>query len=80
MEEYLNCFKGVVLFVIYDCYFFDWVINYMVEFDWGLVYWYVGNYEKFMEFKVIWMENEVCEFEKNKNFYCKELVWMCCGF
>lgn len=52
LENFLNNYCGVVLMVIYDCYFLDWVINWIFEFFFGKLYEYKGNYEMYVMEKV----------------------------
>lgn len=53
-EQYLVSYFGVILVVIYDCYFLDNVVEWILEFDCGCVYFYEGNYLIYLEKKVEW--------------------------
>lgn len=43
-------FDNIVIVVLYDCYFLNKVCIYMVDFDFGKIKFYVGNYDFWKEF------------------------------
>ena len=60
LENYINEYRGTIIFVSHDRYFLDKVANKVIEIDSGKIKIYVGNYSKHLEQK----ENEeVKEFQ-----------------
>lgn len=49
LECYLCDYEGMVLVVIYDCYFLDNVMCWILEIDWGKGIFYEGVYFSWLE-------------------------------
>lgn len=76
LEQYLAKYKGALLTVTHDRYFLDRVTNRIFELSFGKLYEYQGNYQDYVEGKVIRQENEAAAEHKREKLYEKELVWM----
>ena len=76
LEKYLNNRKGALLMVTHDRYFLDRVCNRIVELDFGSIYNYEGNYQKFLELKADREEREKASERKRQSILRKELAWI----
>jgi ATP-binding cassette subfamily F protein uup len=76
LEKYLNNRKGALLIVTHDRYFLDRVCNRIVELDFGSIYNYEGNYQKFLELKADREEREKASERKRQSILRKELAWI----
>lgn len=78
LEDFLCQFNFILFMVMYDCYFFEWVCDYIVELDQGELFCYSGNYSDYLEKKVMCYEIFGNEYEKNKKMFKCELEWFNC--
>ncbi len=76
LEKYLIKSKKGLLMVTHDRYFLQRVCNKMMELDFGKIYLYDANYEKFLELKEKRLEDEAHEKQKLKTFLKQERDWM----
>lgn len=76
LEVYLNKRKGALLMVTHDRYFLERVTNKIIELDRGSLYEYYGNYNDFLEKKLLREEMERASEEKRQNLLRKELAWI----
>ncbi|MCQ1531233.1 ABC-F family ATP-binding cassette domain-containing protein [Lutispora saccharofermentans] len=76
LEAYLNKRKGALLMVTHDRYFLERVTNKTIELDRGRLYEYDGNYDGFLEKKLLREEMERASEEKRQNLLRKELAWI----
>ena len=76
LEKYLADYKGSLLLVTHDRYFLDRITNHIWELDFGKLYEYVGNYQKYVEQKAIRLEQAEASQQKNYKLYKQELEWM----
>lgn len=54
LEEYLQNFKGCVIVVLYDCYFMDKVVDYLLVFNGqGDICDFFGNYSDYCDWKEV---------------------------
>src|SRR5699024_3206311 len=65
-----------LLLVTHDRYFLNRVTNYIYELDHGHLYTYEGNYETFVEKKMIREEEERIAEQKHKNRLRNEMEWL----
>ena len=76
LEGYLNKRKGALLMVTHDRYFLERVTNKIIELDRGKLYEYYGNYNQFLEKKLLREEIEKANEEKRQNLLRRELAWI----
>lgn len=76
LEGYLNKRKGALLMVTHDRYFLERVTNKIIELDRGNLYEYHGNYDQFLEKKLLREEMERASEEKRQNLLRRELAWI----
>lgn len=76
LEGYLNKRKGALLMVTHDRYFLERVTNKIIELDRGNLYEYLGNYNQFLEKKLLREEIERANEEKRQNLLRRELAWI----
>ena len=76
LEKYLIKSKKGLLMVTHDRYFLQRVCNKMMELNFGKIYLYDANYEKFLELKEKRLEDEAHEKQKLKTFLKQERDWM----
>lgn len=76
LGQYLQKYKGSLLFVSHDRYFIDQVSNAMLEIDKGRAFKYKGNYQQFIEAKAEREDLEASAEKKKGNLYKNELAWM----
>lgn len=76
LEQYLQQRKGALLLVTHDRYFFDRVVNRILEIDNGQGYFYSGNYTAFLEKRAERRLEEAAAAKKLQNVYAKELAWI----
>ena len=76
LEKYLIKFKKCLLMVTHDRYFLQRVCNKMLELDFGKVYIYEANYEKFLELKAQRLENDQKAKKKLKAILKIESEWI----
>lgn len=76
LEGYLNKRKGALLMVTHDRYFLERVTNKIIELDRGKLYEYYGNYNQFLEKKLLREEIERANEEKRQNLLRRELAWI----
>ena len=67
LEGYLNKRKGALM-VTHDRYFLERVTNKIIELDRGNLYEYYGNYNEYLEKKLLREEMERASEEKGKIF------------
>lgn len=76
LEGYLNKIKGALLMVTHDRYFLERVTNKIIELDRGNLYEYYGNYNEYLEKKLLREEMERASEEKRQNLLRRELAWI----
>src|SRR5699024_3388516 len=76
LEQFLANYRGALLIVTHDRYFLNRVTNYIYELDHGQLYTYEGNYETFVEKKMIRQEEERIAEQKHKNRLRNEMEWL----
>lgn len=76
LEDYLSREKITLLLVTHDRYFLDNVCDIIWEIEDKKMYIHHGDYEKYLENKVIREENLNANIDKANNLYRKELEWM----
>lgn len=76
LEKYLLKWKKGLIMVTHDRYFLERVCNRMLELDYGKTYLYEANYTKFLELKVLRLENESKQKQKLKSILRVEKEWM----
>lgn len=76
LEQYLANYKGALMMVTHDRYFLNRVTNRIYELDQGKLYTYKGNYEKFVEQKMIREEEERLSEQRHKNRLRNEMKWL----
>ncbi|MFC4354649.1 ABC-F family ATP-binding cassette domain-containing protein [Chryseomicrobium palamuruense] len=76
LEELVKSYKGSVLFVTHDRLFLNHVTNSIYEIDQQQLFMYKGNYETYLENKVIRQEQAAAEQSKIENLYRNELKWV----
>lgn len=76
LEKYLQKWKKGLLMVTHDRYFLQRVCNKMMELDFGKIYLYEANYDKFLDLKAERIEIQNKEQKKLKSILKKEKEWM----
>lgn len=76
LEGYLNKRKGALLMVTHDRYFLERVTNKIIELDRGNLYEYYGNYNEYLEKKLLREEMERASEKKRQNLLRRELAWI----
>lgn len=76
LENMLKNKKCALVMVTHDRYFLERVTNRIVELDQGKLYKYEGNYEAFLEQKMLREQIQERQREKDASLYKKELEWM----
>src|SRR5699024_1421032 len=76
LEKFLANYKGALLLVTHDRYFLNRVTNMIYELDQGKLYTYEGNYETFVEKKMIREEMEQAAEQKHANRLRNEMEWL----
>jgi len=76
LEQYLANYKGSLLLVTHDRYFLNRVTNGIYELFNGNLYTYAGNYESFVEQKMIREEEERGAEQRHKNRLRNEMEWL----
>lgn len=79
LEQQLLKRKGALLMVTHDRYFFDRVVNRILEIDNGKGYLYTGNYSLFLEKREERRIAEASAAQKLRNIYRRELAWISRG-
>lgn len=76
LEKFLIKWKRGLIMVTHDRYFLQRVCNKMLELDFGKVYLYEANYEKFLELKEKRLAEEAKSAQKLRSILKKETEWM----
>lgn len=76
LEKFLLKWKHGLLMVTHDRYFLQRVCNRMLELEYGKVYLYDANYEKFLDLKAERLENTHKAQAKLKSVLKKETEWL----
>ncbi len=76
LEKFLLKWKHGLLMVTHDRYFLQRVCNRMLELEYGKVYLYDANYEKFLDLKAERLENTLKSQAKLKSILKKETEWL----
>lgn len=76
LEQYLANYQGALLLVTHDRYFLNRVTNIIYELANGNLYTYKGNYEAFVEQKMLREEEERRAEERHKNRLRNEMEWL----
>ena len=76
LEEYLAKYKGALLMVTHDRYFFFFFATKILELDRGSSYIYQGNYSQFLEGKLQREDIAMASERKRQNLYRTELAWI----
>lgn len=79
LENYLKSFRGVLLMVTHDRYFFDKVTNHIWEVEGGKVYYYDENYSGYLERKAEREERELASERKRQSILRSEVKWVMRG-
>ena len=76
LEAYLLAQPGALLMVTHDRYFFDRVVNRIVELDRRQLVSYPGNYSRYLELSAVRQENLAAAEVKRQNLLRRELEWL----
>ena len=76
LEDFLKQRKGALILVTHDRYFLNRVVNRIVEIDKGSLYSYAGNFEYFLEMKILREEMQSSMEQKCRRLYASELSWI----
>ena len=76
LEKYLIKFTGAIVMVTHDRYFLERVTNRIVELYRGKLYYYEGNYSKYLELKAQRLEYAQAAERKRQAFLRKEYEWI----
>jgi len=76
LEQFLANYQGALLLVTHDRYFLNRVTTHIYELDNGNLYTYEGNYETFVEQKMIREEEERVQEQRHKNRLRNEMEWL----
>ncbi|MHB1404119.1 MAG: ABC-F family ATP-binding cassette domain-containing protein [Desulfitobacteriaceae bacterium] len=76
LEQYLSKFKGALVMITHDRYFLDRMANRILELDQGNLYYYPGNYTRFLELKAEREEQAEASGRKRQNRLRNELAWI----
>lgn len=79
LEDYLRRFTGALVMVTHDRYFLERVVNRMVEVERGKLYFYEGNYEKYLELKLERAEMAQASERKRQSILRREYQWVMRG-
>jgi ATP-binding cassette subfamily F protein uup len=76
LETQIKEYRGAILLITHDRYFLNRVTNHMMEIAKGTAYFYVGNYESFLEKRAERRERTSSMEEKRQNILRRELAWL----
>ncbi|NTW31821.1 MAG: ABC-F family ATP-binding cassette domain-containing protein, partial [Bacteroidetes bacterium] len=76
LEEYLKKSSVTLLMVTHDRYFLDRVCNEVIEIENKQLFYYQGNYTRFLEKREERLMNDNVNVEKARNLLRKELEWI----
>lgn len=76
LESQIKEYRGAILIITHDRYFLNRVTNHMMEIANGTAYFYVGNYESFLEKRSERRERTASMEEKRQNILRRELAWL----
>ena len=76
LEEYLKKSSVTLLMVTHDRYFLDRVCNEVIEIENKQLFYYKGNYTRFLEKREERLMNDNVNVEKARNLLRKELEWI----
>lgn len=76
LEGQIKEYRGAVILITHDRYFLNRVTNHMMEIANGAAYFYVGNYESFLEKRAERRERATSMEEKRQNILRRELAWL----
>ena len=76
LEEYLKKTPVTLLMVTHDRYFLDRVCNEVIEIENKQLFYYQGNYTRFLEKREERLMNDNVNVEKARNLLRKELEWI----
>ena len=79
LEQHLRQYKGTVIAVTHDRYFFDRVVNRTLEIDGGEGYLYTGNYSLFLQKREERRIAAAGAAQRLRNVYRRELAWISRG-
>jgi len=79
LEEFLNAFRGAVIFVTHDRYFLDVIATRMIELDRGQAFSHPGNYTSYLESKAIRQQIAEQAERRRQRFLRVELEWVKAG-
>ena len=79
LEDYLRSFKGALVMVTHDRYFLERVTQRLVEVERGKLYFYEGNYDKYLERKAQREEMAQASERKRQSILRRELQWVMQG-
>lgn len=63
LENYLANYGAAILFVSHDRYFIDMIATHIVEMDYHVAEWYVGNYTTYLDEKSLRFEQRLLHFK-----------------
>lgn len=79
LEDYLRAYRGALVMVTHDRYFLERVVNRMVEVEQGRLYFYEGNYEKYLSLKAERQEMVQASERKRQAILRREYQWVMQG-
>ena len=79
LEDYLRTFKGALVMVTHDRYFLERVTDRLVEVEGGRLFFYEGNYDKYLERKAQREEMAQASERKRQSILRRELQWVTQG-
>ncbi|MEM6912314.1 MAG: ABC-F family ATP-binding cassette domain-containing protein [Verrucomicrobiota bacterium] len=79
LEQFLQGYRGAVLFVTHDRYFLDVIATRILEIDHGMAYSHPGNYTAFLESKALRQQIAEQTERRRQRFLRTELEWVRAG-
>ena len=79
LEDYLRSWKGALVMVTHDRYFLERVTDRLVEVEGGRLFFYEGNYDKYLERKAQREEMAQASERKRQSILRRELQWVMQG-
>ncbi|MBI5095679.1 MAG: ATP-binding cassette domain-containing protein [Candidatus Hydrogenedentes bacterium] len=76
IETFLASYPGSCVLVTHDRYFLDRVVNRIVEIEFHKIYSFVGQYERYLEYKSVRLESEARTEVSRQAILRRELAWL----
>ena len=76
IEDFLAHYAGSCVLVTHDRYFLDRVVNRIVEIEFNRIYSFVGQYERYLEYKSVRLESEARTEVSRQAMLRRELAWL----